>query len=50
MFFLTLLVEFTQEFIPYRFCEIYDLWLNTLVGFCGAKLYFNIQMSFLIYK
>lgn len=35
---LTLLVEFTQGFIPYRFCEIDDLWLNTLGGFLGAKI------------
>lgn len=31
--FLTLLVEFTQGFILYRFCEIDDLWLNALDGF-----------------
>ena len=37
-FLLTLLIEFTQGFIPYRFCEIDDLWLNTLGGFIGAKL------------
>ena len=38
-FLLTLLIEFTQGFIPYRFCEIDDLWLNTLRGFLGAKVH-----------
>lgn len=38
-FLLTLLIEFTQGFIPYRFCEIDDLWLNTLGGFLGAKIH-----------
>ncbi|MBC6003800.1 MAG: VanZ family protein [Paeniclostridium sordellii] len=38
-FALTLFVEFIQGFIPYRFCEIDDLWLNTLGGFIGAIIY-----------
>lgn len=33
---LTLFVEITQGFIPYRFCEIDDIWLNTLGGTIGA--------------
>ncbi|MGL5749268.1 MAG: VanZ family protein [Paraclostridium sp.] len=39
-FALTLFVEITQGFIPYRFCEIDDLWLNTLGGSIGAYLYY----------
>ena len=35
-FMLTLFVEITQGFIPYRFCEIDDIWLNTLGGTIGA--------------
>lgn len=31
--FTTLTVEFIQGFIPYRFCEIDDIWLNTLGGY-----------------
>ncbi|MDO7204774.1 VanZ family protein [Paraclostridium bifermentans] len=36
---LTLFIEFTQGFIPYRFCEIDDVWLNTLGGFLGSYVY-----------
>ncbi|WP_283592904.1 VanZ family protein [Paraclostridium bifermentans] len=36
---LTLFIEFNQGFIPYRFCEIDDVWLNTLGGFLGSYLY-----------
>lgn len=49
-FFLTLLVEFTQGFISYRFCEIDDLWLNTLGGFFGAKLYMKYIKVYCKYK
>lgn len=35
----SLFIEFVQGFIPYRFCEIYDLWLNTLGGFIGGVIY-----------
>ena len=38
-FALTLFIELIQGFIPYRFCEIDDLWLNTLGGFIGAIIY-----------
>lgn len=39
-FLATLTVEFIQGFIPYRFCEIDDIWLNTLgacIGIIIAK-------------
>ena len=36
---LTLFIEFTQGFIPYRFCEVDDVWLNTLGGFLGSYIY-----------
>ena len=36
---LTLFIEFTQGFIPYRFCEIDDIWLNILGGFLGSYVY-----------
>ncbi|MVO72976.1 hypothetical protein GOD95_16155, partial [Paeniclostridium sordellii] len=35
----SLFIEFVQGFIPYRFCEIDDLWLNTLGGFIGGVIY-----------
>ncbi|GAA0104707.1 hypothetical protein UT300013_13300 [Paraclostridium sordellii] len=38
-FLLSLFIEFIQGFIPYRFCEIDDLWLNTLGGFIGGVIY-----------
>lgn len=38
-FLLSLFIEFVQGFIPYRFCEIDDLWLNTLGGFIGGVIY-----------
>lgn len=49
-FALTLFVEFTQGFIPYRFCEIDDLYLNTLGGFLGVKLYIESIKFIHIYK
>lgn len=36
--FTTLTVEFIQGFIPYRFCEIDDIWLNTLGGYIGILI------------
>lgn len=52
---LTLFVEITQGFIPYRFCEIDDIWLNTLGGTIGACscyicLKFKNKYSLLIQK
>lgn len=38
IFLLTLSIEFIQGFIPYRFCEIDDLWLNTLGGYIGILI------------
>ena len=36
--FTTLTVEFIQGFIPYQFCKIDDLWINTLGGYIGIIL------------
>lgn len=36
--FLTLGIEFIQGFIPYRFCEIDDILLNTLGGYIGILI------------
>ena len=38
IFMITLGVEIIQGFIPYRFCEIDDLWLNTLGGYIGLTI------------
>ncbi|MDK2562944.1 VanZ family protein [Romboutsia sedimentorum] len=38
IFSITLGVEIIQGFIPYRFCEIDDLWLNTLGGYIGLTI------------
>ena len=38
IFAITLGVEIIQGFIPYRFCEIDDLWLNTLGGYTGLTI------------
>ena len=38
IFAITLGVEIIQGFIPYRFCEIDDLWLNTLGGYIGLTI------------
>lgn len=35
IFLLTLSIEFIQGFLPSRFCEIDDVWLNTLGGYIG---------------
>lgn len=43
---LTLFIEFTQGFIPYRFCEIDDVWLNTLGGFLGSYVYIKFIKLF----
>lgn len=39
LLFTTISVEFIQGFIPYRFCEIDDLWLNTLGGYIGIMIH-----------
>lgn len=36
--FTTIAIEFIQGFIPYRFCEIDDIWLNTLGGYIGILI------------
>jgi glycopeptide antibiotics resistance protein len=38
IFAMTLGVEIAQGFIPYRFCEVDDLWLNTLGGYIGLTI------------
>ena len=43
-FLTTLGVEFIQGFIPYRFCEIDDIWLNTL-GSCIGLLISKITIN-----
>ena len=43
---LTLFIESTQGFIPYRFCEIDDVWLNTLGGFLGSYAYIKFIKLF----
>lgn len=43
---LTLFIEFNQGFIPYRFCEIDDIWLNTLGGFLGYYVYIKFIKLF----
>lgn len=37
-FLTTLFIEFVQGFIPYRFCEIDDIWLNTFGGYIGITM------------
>ena len=44
VFIMTLGVEFIQGFIPYRFCDIDDIILNTFGGYIGIILY-NILFS-----
>ena len=41
---MTLGVEFIQGFIPYRFCDIDDIILNTFGGYIGIIIY-NILFS-----
>ena len=41
---MTLGVEFIQGFIPYRFCDIDDIILNTFGGYLGIIIY-NILFS-----
>jgi len=40
---MTLCVEFIQGFIPYRFCEIDDIWLNTLGGTIGSCMAYSLN-------
>lgn len=44
VFIMTLGVEFIQGFIPYRFCDIDDIILNTFGGYLGIIIY-NILFS-----
>ncbi|MGL5693683.1 MAG: VanZ family protein, partial [Peptostreptococcaceae bacterium] len=44
--FMTLFIEITQGFIPYRFCEIDDVLLNTLGGVIGVSFYFILIKIF----
>ena len=44
IFIMTLGVEFIQGFIPYRFCDIDDIILNTFGGYIGIIIY-NILFS-----
>ena len=44
IFIMTLCVEFIQGFIPYRFCDIDDIILNTFGGYIGIIIY-NILFS-----
>ena len=44
VFIMTLGVEFIQGFIPYRFCDIDDIILNTFGGYIGIIIY-NILFS-----
>lgn len=41
---MTLSVEFIQGFIPYRFCEIDDVWLNTLGGTFGSFIAYSLNL------
>lgn len=38
IFLLTLSIEFIQGFLPYRYCEIDDVLLNTLGGYIGILI------------
>ena len=52
-FMLTLFVEITQGFIPYRFCEIDDIWLNTLggtIGTCSHYIYLKLRSTYTLPK
>ena len=43
---MTLSVEIIQGFIPYRFCEIDDIWLNTSGGTFGSFIAYSLNLSF----
>ena len=43
---MTLSVEFIQGFLPYRFCEIDDVWLNTSGGTFGALVGYSFNLFF----
>lgn len=43
---MTLSVEIIQGFIPYRFCEIDDIWLNTSGGTFGAIIAYTHNFFF----
>ena len=46
IFIMTLGVEFIQGFIPYRFCEIDDIILNTFGGYIGIIIYNILFLKF----
>jgi glycopeptide antibiotics resistance protein len=41
---MTLSVEIIQGFIPYRFCEIDDVWLNTSGGSFGSCVAYSLNL------
>ena len=43
---MTLGVEFIQGFIPYRFCDIDDIILNTFGGYIGIIIYNILYLKF----
>jgi len=43
---MTLSVEFIQGFIPYRFCEIDDVWINTSGGTFGSLVAYSSNLFF----
>ncbi|MGL5348597.1 MAG: VanZ family protein [Peptostreptococcaceae bacterium] len=50
IFLATFTVEFIQGFIPYRFCEIDDLWLNSLGGYIGLSICVIMDKTYLLVK
>ena len=46
IFIMTLGVEFIQGFIPYRFCDIDDIILNTFGGYIGITIYNILELKF----
>ena len=46
VFIMTLGVEFIQGFIPYRFCDIDDIILNTFGGYLGIIIYNILFLKF----
>lgn len=46
IFIMTLSIEFIQGFIPYRFCEIDDIILNTFGGYIGITIYNLLELKF----
>ena len=46
IFIMTLSIEFIQGFIPYRFCEIDDIILNTFGGYIGIIIHNILDLKF----